>query len=239
MNPVILPPGCERLCDETASNRVGDQHENHRYGRRQFADGMNRRGAVHEEHLRLEIDDFLCNLPSSFEVTVGPAIVKMDIAALSPAELLQSGQQCFDARFCLGGALANPHHHADSPHPVGLLRARRQWRKQRATRCHRAATAFRGVSSWPRCQHRSGNACEQILSCRPDRVAPITKPAELSRLLRCGAPCPASGSDANIFWSRGVRRHSPSRRCLPAGACCSGRTARRGRFHRQWPRPTE
>jgi hypothetical protein len=59
-------------------------------------------------------------------VGCGPPIIDPDIAALRPPELLEPLQERGDADLSFPVALGIPHHHADAPHPLGLLRARRE-----------------------------------------------------------------------------------------------------------------
>jgi hypothetical protein len=55
-----------------------------------------------------------------------------DIAA-RPSLPLESLPERGDLRLCLRVILDIPHQDADPPHPLGLLRARREWPRRRAT----------------------------------------------------------------------------------------------------------
>ena len=53
------------------------------------------------------------------------------IAAFAPAQLLQTSQKRRDFDACLRIALGNLNEHADAPHPLALLRPRREWPRDR------------------------------------------------------------------------------------------------------------
>jgi hypothetical protein len=68
----------------------------------------------------------LCHVGSyAGRVTASPAIVDADVAAFYPSQFLKPLLQPFDPSlsFCV---ISDTHKHADVPHPVGLLRARRE-----------------------------------------------------------------------------------------------------------------
>src|SRR6516165_12039596 len=64
-------------------------------------------------------------------VARSPVIVRPDVACFRPTQVLQRLAESRNARLCLRIALGKAHQHADPPHPVGLLRARREWPSQR------------------------------------------------------------------------------------------------------------
>src|SRR6516162_3691211 len=59
-------------------------------------------------------------------VARGPVIVRPDVACFRPTQVLQRLAERRNARLYLRIALGKAHQHADPPHPVGLLRARRE-----------------------------------------------------------------------------------------------------------------
>ena len=61
-----------------------------------------------------------------------PASVDPDVAALRPPQLLESHPECGHEGLYFRVALGKPHQHANTLHPVGLLRARRQRPRRRA-----------------------------------------------------------------------------------------------------------
>ena len=64
----------------------------------------------------------------------GPAGVDPHVAAVGPAQLLQPLQERRDAGLRFRIVRGRGHEHADAPHPLGLLRARRERpRSRRAT----------------------------------------------------------------------------------------------------------
>src|SRR5262249_16993314 len=56
----------------------------------------------------------------------GPPSVDPDVTALRPAELLETLSERGDAKLCFRIALGKAHQYTDPPHPVRLLRARRE-----------------------------------------------------------------------------------------------------------------
>src|SRR5438132_13586632 len=62
-----------------------------------------------------------------------PAGIDTHVAAFAPAQFLQLSQKRRDLDACLRIALGNLKEHTDPPHPLPLLRARRE------RPCHRAA----------------------------------------------------------------------------------------------------
>src|SRR6516162_3298798 len=62
----------------------------------------------------------------AINVARSPVIVHLDVACFRPTQVLQRLAESRNARLCLRIALGKAHQHADPPHPVGLLRARRE-----------------------------------------------------------------------------------------------------------------
>ena len=73
-----------------------------------------------DDDVGFELDDLLCKQSRSVEVTAGPAIIQVDIAALRSTELFESVLQCFNARLCFWVAFIDSHQHTDPRHPAGL-----------------------------------------------------------------------------------------------------------------------
>ena len=65
--------------------------------------------------------------------TLGPAIVDSQVAAIRPAKFLQPVQKCSDAGSLLRIVLSEGNEHADAPHALRLLRARRERPRHRRT----------------------------------------------------------------------------------------------------------
>ena len=126
VKPVVLPPGRARLA--TTQRQPGDDAQEH-----------NRDGAAHllqrrhilaargHNEVRREHDEFL--RMSAHNVAIADATkspVELDIAPFGPAQLLQRlPQHCIDGLEVRVG-LKGARNHADAPHPLGLLRVRRE-----------------------------------------------------------------------------------------------------------------
>ena len=65
-------------------------------------------------------------LRMSVGIAGGPASVDPHVAAVGPAQLLQPLQECREAGLRFRIVRGRAHEHADAPHPLGLLRARRE-----------------------------------------------------------------------------------------------------------------
>src|SRR5262249_33154619 len=59
------------------------------------------------------------------------AIVNADVAGFRPSTLIEPLPECREAGFCLRIVLGEAHQHADPPHSVALLRARRERPRRR------------------------------------------------------------------------------------------------------------
>src|SRR5262249_9097741 len=82
-----------------------------------------------------------------------PACVEPDVAVLHPPELLKSLPECGEERRSFQVVLGIAHQHTDAPHPLALLRARRERPRSRATEqcdefaaCHSITSSARASS---------------------------------------------------------------------------------------------
>src|SRR5262249_34924034 len=89
-----------------------------------------RRG-LNEHHFRSLFDNLFCKAPHPIGITSRPAIVGAEVTAVGPAQSLQSlaerGQVPTTFRI-----IRTPHQHRDLPHPLALLRARRERPRRRS-----------------------------------------------------------------------------------------------------------
>jgi hypothetical protein len=86
-----------------------------------------------QDHLRAERYQFRRILVQARDIAHAPAVIDPNISPDGPAQLLQPLHEGREAGLCLRLASTGMHEHADAPHPVGLLRARRQRPSHRAT----------------------------------------------------------------------------------------------------------
>src|SRR5262249_24725233 len=78
--------------------------------------------------------DFRC-ISSVFLATAwGPPDLELDVASFNPAELLKSLPQGRNVALGLRVVRGGVHHDADTPHPLGLLRARCKRPRRRAAK---------------------------------------------------------------------------------------------------------
>src|SRR5262245_2050815 len=71
-------------------------------------------------------DQFLSIFVIVFEIGRGKAMINPHIVAVGPAQLLQPLLECREAYLVVLIVLGRGREHADAPHPLGLLRARRE-----------------------------------------------------------------------------------------------------------------
>ena len=79
-----------------------------------------------QDKFGLQRDEFLRKSLQRLGVKRPPARVDPDVAAVRPPELLESLPECGDVGLSFRVTLGIAHQHADPPHPVGLLRTRRE-----------------------------------------------------------------------------------------------------------------
>jgi hypothetical protein len=113
--------------NETSANRVGDTREHDWHGARRLQQRRHSRGATREDDIRRECDQFRRVFASVGVIACEPAIFDLHVAAVGPAQLLQTlCERChagLQVRIIRGSA---DREHADAPHPLALLRPRRE-----------------------------------------------------------------------------------------------------------------
>ena len=85
---------------------------------------MRQRSARGQNDVWRQRDQFRCIFAIVFEIACGKAIIKPHIAAVGPAQLLQSLLECREAYLVVLIVRGPGREHANPPHPLGLLRAR-------------------------------------------------------------------------------------------------------------------
>ena len=132
MKPVIFPPGRGRPAtkpaptgSETPTNTIGIV----RVSRWSAAvTGVD----VCEDHVGLQVDQLFREHPHPVDVAGGPTNVHPQIAAIGPTQLRKPLRERGEPGLSLRIVFVARHQHADPPHAVGLLRARRQRPRRRA-----------------------------------------------------------------------------------------------------------
>src|SRR5262249_58338227 len=87
--------------------------------------GNNRR-AVGEEHVRSQCYQFRYIGLYAVRIASGKTIVDLDVATLHPTKVPKPFAKCRDAGLSFQIILGNSQQHTNPPHPLTLLRARRE-----------------------------------------------------------------------------------------------------------------
>src|SRR5262245_17648703 len=81
--------------------------------------------SVDDDDVRCRARQLFCQRMRAVNVARSPVIVRPDVACFRPTQVLQRLAERRNARLCLRIALGKAHQHADPPHALALLRARR------------------------------------------------------------------------------------------------------------------
>ena len=126
VKPVALPPGRARLSTKPAPTGSATLHEHDRHGAGRLLQRRHDRAASGQDDVRRERDQFRRVSADAFGIARAPAIVDPHVAAVGPAQFLQPLQERRDAGLSFRIVRGQVHEHADAPHPLALLRARRE-----------------------------------------------------------------------------------------------------------------
>jgi hypothetical protein len=105
------------------------------------------RAARGQDNVRRERDQFRRVAAIALRIADAPTSVDPHVAAVSPAQFLQPLHERRKAGVPFRIARSQRHERADASHPLGLLRARRQWQ------CHNSATDQRYEFTPPHAEH--------------------------------------------------------------------------------------
>ncbi len=119
--------------DKAAANRIGNDRENNGDGARLLQPRRSGGCVMRENEIGLQRSEFLRESLRQLWVERGPAIVEPDVAALRPPKFLESLLEFGDEGLSFPVALSICHQHADPPHALSLLRARRERPCNRST----------------------------------------------------------------------------------------------------------
>jgi hypothetical protein len=122
VKPVALP----QACDETATDRVSNDHENNGDGLCLLKHGRGSRGAARKNELRLNRGEFLCESFHQLDVSRRPANVDLDVEAVDPPELPKLLPKRRDRGLPFLVALGGERQNTDPAQPFGLLRVGRK-----------------------------------------------------------------------------------------------------------------
>jgi hypothetical protein len=127
----MLPPGCARLA--MSADRIGNLNEHDRNGAGFFSQGDDRWGHVTNNYVRLQCDQRFREGLDPGGIAGRPATINSKVAALHPSQFLQRLMERVHHRLRFRIALGKIRQHANPPHPLGLLRASREWPHRRCT----------------------------------------------------------------------------------------------------------
>src|ERR1700704_524684 len=123
VKPVVLPPGRARLATKPP-DWIGDRHEHDRNRAGYLLQRRYAWGAHAQDDVGCKRDQFRRAFADAIGVGSAPAILDAHVAAVGPAQLLQSLQERGDPGHRLRIVRGERHQHADAPHFIRLLRAR-------------------------------------------------------------------------------------------------------------------
>src|SRR5262245_3847639 len=122
-----------------------------------------RRGRVHNDGCRPP-DQSRDIFPIVFGFACNKAIINPHILAVGPAQLLQSLLECREA-YLVVLIVGHAREHADAPHPLGLLRARRHRpHRHRPSNQPDELAASHSITSSARASSGSGTAMPSALA---------------------------------------------------------------------------
>src|SRR5262249_49703271 len=138
--------GVRQACDKATADRIGHVDENNGDCAALLHKCGDLRRGLNEHHFRSLFDNLFCQAPHPIGITSRPAIVGPEVTAVGPAQSLQSlaerGQVPMTFRI-----IRTPHQHRDLPHPLALLRARRERPRGRAAEENDERAAFHSITS--------------------------------------------------------------------------------------------
>jgi len=102
---------------------IGNQHD--RNGARYLQQGRYCRARNSQDDIRRQCRQLGCKFAHRFRPAVAPAIIEAEVLAHSPTPLLQRLGKRGEPRLTFRIVRSERREHADAPHPLALLRARR------------------------------------------------------------------------------------------------------------------
>ena len=117
--------------DEAGTDRIDDRSEYNRHCAGCLEQRPYRRAADPKITSGARRDQFGCVSAQIVGIACGPADVDPHVAAVGPAQLLQSLQERCNTGLALRVVRCLAHKYANAPHPLGLLRPRRERPRRR------------------------------------------------------------------------------------------------------------
>jgi hypothetical protein len=127
-----VPARAVKPGDDAAGDGIVHAHKDDRDRRRLALDGSGRRSRGCQDDVGLGGNQLLRDRPYPVDVTAGQPKVHPHVAAIGPTQARKRLRECRRATLHLRIVSVAPPEHADAPHPLALLRARRDWPCRRA-----------------------------------------------------------------------------------------------------------
>src|SRR5215510_12348149 len=124
--PGRVAAGTCQAFNEAGPNRIRGQRKHDRYGASRLQQRRYDRAPSSQDDVRRERDQFRRVSAKEFGIARAPTILDPDVAADGPTQLLQALQERRVASLSFRIVRAQVHEHADAPHPLALLRMRRE-----------------------------------------------------------------------------------------------------------------
>src|SRR5262249_12370200 len=127
-------PWPRQTVDIAGAHRVDHSHKHDRHGAGRLYRGCRGGAGSAKDDVRRECDQFFGVSTTAVEIRSAPAVIDSHVVTDGPSQLRQRLHECSDAGLCFLVVCGLGHEHADAPHPLALLPARRK-----RPRCRRAA----------------------------------------------------------------------------------------------------
>src|SRR6516164_2057502 len=170
-----------KACNKALADRIADSHEHDRYGVSHLPQCDDARRSDGKYHLWRCADKLRRVGLDACGVGASRAIVDLQVAALAPALFLHRLPECRHASYHFRIVCGKAAEHADPPHAVALLRARREWP------CGRRRAEQRDELAPLHAGHRD------FLPCRVASAPPGSPPAGDDARLTAPSSCRTTG----------------------------------------------
>jgi hypothetical protein len=112
--------------DKPRTDRIADPHEYNWHRAGHLLHSQNARGRRGQDDIRRERKQLVGIFAKAINIARGPAGIDPHVAAIAPAQLLQPLHECDESALPFRIVRGQIHQHSNPPHPLALLRARRE-----------------------------------------------------------------------------------------------------------------
>src|SRR5262249_30609347 len=125
--PGDVASGSRWARDQAGGDRIAHLCEYDRQGAGSVLQRHHGRLIAGENSIRPHPHEFGSEASQALVIPAWPALLDVDIVTFDPPEILQAPAECRHAELAFGVILCQPcNQHTDAPHPLRLLRARRE-----------------------------------------------------------------------------------------------------------------